>query len=50
MNPAPFRVVTVDQHPALRAQNSRMSTVAWPEFMLHDPVAAYFPASTAAST
>lgn len=38
----PYRVVTADKQPALREENSGMSVLAWPEFMLHDPVADYF--------
>ena len=38
----PYRVVTADKQPGLPEENSRVAVLAWPEFMLHDPVADYF--------
>lgn len=37
-----YIVATVAESPDLRGQDTVMSKVAWPEFMLHDPVARYF--------
>lgn len=37
-----YIVTTVEESPDLRGQDTQMSRVAWPEFMLHDPVARYF--------
>ncbi len=33
-----YRVVTAEDQSTLREENPRMSAVAWPEFMRHDPV------------
>jgi hypothetical protein len=37
-----YIVTTVEESPDLRGQDVLMARVAWPEFMLHDPVARYF--------
>ena len=37
-----FNVVTAVDNPNLRDENSRIAALAWPEFMLHDPVARFF--------
>ena len=37
-----YIVVTVEESPDVREQEMEVARVAWPEFMLHDPVADYF--------
>ena len=37
-----YIVTTVEESTDLRGQDTLMARIAWPEFMLHDPVADYF--------
>jgi hypothetical protein len=37
-----YIITTVEASPELRGQDTLMARVAWPEFMLHDPVSRYF--------
>ena len=37
-----FKIVTAVDYPRLSDENSNMARIAWPEFMLHDPVSNLF--------
>jgi hypothetical protein len=42
MNEIEYNIITSEGRPDFTEHTSKLTAAAWPEFMLHDPVARYF--------